>query len=433
MVTVSDIAARTGLDGRGGRAGAGGPRPRLRRLPQDHDGRGPDVLVRAEGHPAGAPAPSASGRPPTASSAQLAAELSAAAGQEEDAERKGLLSYAARLIGDTLREAAVRAAGQVLAPALGPVLAPQAPSRPASDEPLPLAEAARAASSSGSSASSSSSSSPAGPSSPSAVAGGPGSPSTTSSSRPRRPRPAPRRLRPPRPLRLRLPRPLRLPRRWCRCPTPPPRAPRPAPGTQPPRAQPRPSCPPGRARPGPARTCCGWPRAAEGPGLPRSAHCAQGVPRPARCALGLPARPLVPGACPAQPFVPGGCAPSGAPSPLCRGVAAQPFVPRGPPSPLCPAGARPAGRAPSSHLCSGRGRPAGCAWAWWDAWARPDLAPYGTGWGPDGVCRGRFVKVVDLGHGWPKSTRIMVDPRRCRHVGPARPIGHSCCRLHPPR
>jgi hypothetical protein len=49
---------------------------------------------------------------------RLAEELSAAAAHEEDIERKGLLSYAARLIGDTLREAAVRAAGQVLAPAL---------------------------------------------------------------------------------------------------------------------------------------------------------------------------------------------------------------------------------------------------------------------------------------------------------------------------
>jgi hypothetical protein len=46
----------------------------------------------------------------------MAAELSAAAAQEEDTERKGLLSYAARLIGDTLRDVAVRAAGQVLSP-----------------------------------------------------------------------------------------------------------------------------------------------------------------------------------------------------------------------------------------------------------------------------------------------------------------------------
>ncbi|HEU5417631.1 MAG TPA: hypothetical protein VFV41_08040 [Streptosporangiaceae bacterium] len=70
---------------------------------------------------------------------RLAEELSAAASQEEDAERKGLLSYAARLVGDTLREAAVRAAGQVLAPAIG--TASPAPPAPPPARPAPAAAA----------------------------------------------------------------------------------------------------------------------------------------------------------------------------------------------------------------------------------------------------------------------------------------------------
>ncbi len=56
---------------------------------------------------------------------RLAAELGAAARQEADGERQGLLSYAARLIGDTLREATVRAAGAVLAPAFGGIPVPE--------------------------------------------------------------------------------------------------------------------------------------------------------------------------------------------------------------------------------------------------------------------------------------------------------------------
>ena len=73
---------------------------------------------------------------------RLAEELSAAASQEDDAERKGLLSYAARLVGDTLREAAVRAAGQVLSPAISASRRPRPPGRrrrrPRPRWPLPL-------------------------------------------------------------------------------------------------------------------------------------------------------------------------------------------------------------------------------------------------------------------------------------------------------
>ncbi len=61
------------------------------------------------------------GQWPTAEAlaSRLAAELTAAAQQETDGERQGLLAYAARLVGDTLRAATVRAAGEVLAPAFG--------------------------------------------------------------------------------------------------------------------------------------------------------------------------------------------------------------------------------------------------------------------------------------------------------------------------
>jgi hypothetical protein len=50
---------------------------------------------------------------------RMAEELSAAARTEQDAEQQGLITYAARLIGDTLRDPMVRVAGQVLGPALG--------------------------------------------------------------------------------------------------------------------------------------------------------------------------------------------------------------------------------------------------------------------------------------------------------------------------
>jgi hypothetical protein len=50
---------------------------------------------------------------------RLADELAAAAQDESDPQRQGLLTYAARLVGDTLRDATVRAAAQVLSPAFG--------------------------------------------------------------------------------------------------------------------------------------------------------------------------------------------------------------------------------------------------------------------------------------------------------------------------
>jgi hypothetical protein len=68
---------------------------------------------------------------------RLAEELSAAGRQESDGERQGLISYAARLIGDTLREVTVRAAGQVLAPAFGGVPRPEMGSPLPEPEPAP--------------------------------------------------------------------------------------------------------------------------------------------------------------------------------------------------------------------------------------------------------------------------------------------------------
>ena len=115
MVTVSDIAARTQLDA-----------PSVARALEALDPAYVDFRKTTTGgdptfwyvHKVTPQARRAVGQWPTPDSfvTRLAEELSAAAAQEEDIERKGLLSYAARLIGDTLREAVVRAAGQVLAP-----------------------------------------------------------------------------------------------------------------------------------------------------------------------------------------------------------------------------------------------------------------------------------------------------------------------------
>ena len=69
---------------------------------------------------------------------RLTAELTAAARRETDGERQGLLTYAARLIGDTLRDATVEAAASVLAPAFGGVPRPELGTPlPASETPVP--------------------------------------------------------------------------------------------------------------------------------------------------------------------------------------------------------------------------------------------------------------------------------------------------------
>jgi hypothetical protein len=120
MVTVTDIATRTGLDAATVTRALEALDPVFVDFRKTTTGGDPTFWYVLKVTP---DARRAVGQWPTPDSfvTRLAAELSAAASQEEDTERKGLLSYAARLIGDTLRATAVRAAAQVLAPAMGPV------------------------------------------------------------------------------------------------------------------------------------------------------------------------------------------------------------------------------------------------------------------------------------------------------------------------
>lgn len=115
MVTVSDIATKTSLDAPTVARSLEALDPAYVDFRKTETGGDPTFWYVFKVTPQ---ARRAVGQWPTPDSfvTRLAEELSAAAGQEEDAERKGLLSYAARLVGDTLRDVAVRAAGQVLAP-----------------------------------------------------------------------------------------------------------------------------------------------------------------------------------------------------------------------------------------------------------------------------------------------------------------------------
>ncbi len=131
MVTVADLAALTGLD-----------EPAVARALEALD---PDYVDFRKTTTGGDPkfwyvlkvTPEARrvvGQWPTAETLvdHLVAEISAQARDEEDGERQGLLVYAARLIGDTLREPVVKAAAKVLRPALGPAAA-----RPAGEQAAP--------------------------------------------------------------------------------------------------------------------------------------------------------------------------------------------------------------------------------------------------------------------------------------------------------
>lgn len=124
MVTVTDIAASTGLD-------AGAVTKALESLDPVYvdfrkttTGGDPRFWYVFKVTPE---ARRAVGQWPTAEAlaGRLAEELAAAARQETDGERQGLLAYAARLVGDTLRDATVRAAAQVLSPAFGGVPQPE--------------------------------------------------------------------------------------------------------------------------------------------------------------------------------------------------------------------------------------------------------------------------------------------------------------------
>jgi predicted transcriptional regulator len=140
MVTVTDIAARTGLDEAAVARALEALDPVYVDFRKTTTGGDPTFWYVLKVTPA---ARQAVGQWPTAESFvdRLAAELAAAGQQEQDAERKGLLAYAARLVGDTLRDASVRAADAVLAPAIAamppserglaaPANSPAAPEQP---------------------------------------------------------------------------------------------------------------------------------------------------------------------------------------------------------------------------------------------------------------------------------------------------------------
>jgi hypothetical protein len=129
MVTVTDIAARTGLDEAAVAKALEALDPVYVDFRKTTTGGDPTFWYVLKVTPA---ARQAVGQWPTAESLieALTRELTAAGQQEQDAERKGLLAYAARLVGDTLRDVTVRAAESVLAPAV-------AAKPPAGDEPPP--------------------------------------------------------------------------------------------------------------------------------------------------------------------------------------------------------------------------------------------------------------------------------------------------------
>ncbi len=124
MVTVTDIAARTGLDPSVVAQALEALDPIYVDFRKTTTGGDPRFWYVFKVTPE---ARRAVGQWPTAEAlaGRLADELATAARQEVNGERQALLSYAARLVGDTLREATVRAAGAVLAPAFGGIPQPE--------------------------------------------------------------------------------------------------------------------------------------------------------------------------------------------------------------------------------------------------------------------------------------------------------------------
>lgn len=116
MVTVSDIAARTRLEHAEVARALETLDPTYVDFRKTETGGDPRFWYVLKATPE---ARREVGQWPTADSliGSLSRALTAAAERETDPERKGLLSYAARLVGDTLREVAVEAAAQVLYPA----------------------------------------------------------------------------------------------------------------------------------------------------------------------------------------------------------------------------------------------------------------------------------------------------------------------------
>lgn len=124
MVTVTDIAARTGFEPSVVATALEALDPIYLDFRKTTTGGDPRFWYVYKATPE---ARRVVGQWPTAEAlaSRLAEELAAAARQETDGERQGLLVYAARLIGDTLREATVRAAGHVLAPAFSGIPVPE--------------------------------------------------------------------------------------------------------------------------------------------------------------------------------------------------------------------------------------------------------------------------------------------------------------------
>jgi hypothetical protein len=139
MVTVTDIAAQTGLDAPVVAKALEALDPVYVDFRKTTTGGDPRFWYVFKVTPE---ARRAVGQWPTAESlaSKLADELAGAARQEADAARQGLLVYAARLVGDTLREATVRAAAQVLAPAFGGVPSPELGSPLPEPAPVPEPE-----------------------------------------------------------------------------------------------------------------------------------------------------------------------------------------------------------------------------------------------------------------------------------------------------
>jgi predicted transcriptional regulator len=118
MVTVADIAARTGLDEAAVARALEALDPGYLDFRKTTTGGDPKFWYVLKVTP---DARRVVGQWPTAETLvdRMAEELSAAARADQNSEQQGLMAYAARLIGDTLRDPMVRVAGQVLGPALG--------------------------------------------------------------------------------------------------------------------------------------------------------------------------------------------------------------------------------------------------------------------------------------------------------------------------
>jgi hypothetical protein len=128
LVTVSDIAAKTGLDDAAVAHALEALDPVYVDFRKTTTGGDPTFWYVLKVTPA---ARQTVGQWPTAETfvTRLVEELGAAGQLEEDGERKGLLAYAARLVGDTLRDVSVRAADAVLGPAVA-TMQPTEPGEP---------------------------------------------------------------------------------------------------------------------------------------------------------------------------------------------------------------------------------------------------------------------------------------------------------------